>query len=215
MAWTCTQVEERLSDFLDGALPPAEARELEAHAASCAHCGPLVARVRGMLARVHELEAVEAPPYLEARIIKATLGPRGMKAAGGGWRNWLKPLLQPQFALGAAAALCSLAVVLQFVVPVRWKKTAFEPGEVFFNANRQAHLVYSRGVKYVNDLRVVYEIQSRLRPEPPPEAEPEPPVESPHSSAPQQKSQDGKPGHSANPERYCFAVAFMPMMGGN
>jgi hypothetical protein len=29
-------------------------------------------------------------------------------------------------------------------------------------ANRQAHLVYAHGAKFVNDLRLVYEIQSRF-----------------------------------------------------
>ena len=37
------------------------------------------------------------------------------------------------------------------------------PASVFHNADRQAHLVYARGTKFVSDLRVVYEIQSRLR----------------------------------------------------
>jgi hypothetical protein len=31
------------------------------------------------------------------------------------------------------------------------------------NISRQAHLQYAHAVKYVSDLRVVYEIQSRLR----------------------------------------------------
>ncbi len=39
------------------------------------------------------------------------------------------------------------------------------PARLYRNADRQAHLVYARGARYVNDLRVVYEIQSRLRPE--------------------------------------------------
>jgi len=34
---------------------------------------------------------------------------------------------------------------------------------MYHNADRQAHLVYARGTKFVSDLRVVYEIQSRLR----------------------------------------------------
>ncbi len=34
---------------------------------------------------------------------------------------------------------------------------------VYRNADRQAHLVYARGSKFVSDLRVVYEIQARFR----------------------------------------------------
>jgi hypothetical protein len=34
---------------------------------------------------------------------------------------------------------------------------------VYLNASKQFHLKLASGVKYVSDLRVVYEIQSRLR----------------------------------------------------
>ena len=218
MTWTCTQVEERLSDYLEHSLAGEEARQLEAHAEGCAQCGPLVAQVRGMLARMQALEEVPAPSNLAERILEATLGPRKPKP---GWRamfGWMRPVLRPQFALGIAAAAFSLAMVAQFAMPVRWKKAAYNPAQVVFSADRQVHLVYSRGVKYVNDLRVVYEIQSRLRPDAPPEGAPQPPVDeprssSPHSTGPQQKSeQGGAPGHSANPARYCLATELVPLL---
>jgi hypothetical protein len=47
-----------------------------------------------------------------------------------------------------------------------WKKPKLadlSPVNIARNTNRQAHLAYARGTKYVSDLRVVYEIQSRLR----------------------------------------------------
>jgi hypothetical protein len=218
MTWTCTQVEERLSDYLEHELAGDEARQLEAHAESCAQCGPLVTQVRGMLARMQELEEIPAPPYLVERIVEATMGPRKPKAGWHSMFGWMRPLLRPQFALGVAAVAFALVMVAQFVMPVRWKKTAYNPAQVVFSANRQVHLVYSRGVKYVNDLRVVYEIQSRLRPEAPPEGTPQPPVESPQSSSPhslgtQKKSEpEGNPGHSANPARYCLATEFAPAL---
>jgi hypothetical protein len=37
------------------------------------------------------------------------------------------------------------------------------PSNIYRNTNRQVHLAYARGTKYISDLRVVYEIQSRLR----------------------------------------------------
>ena len=43
------------------------------------------------------------------------------------------------------------------------KLADLRPANVYRNADRQVHLVYARSVKYVSDLRVVYEIQSRLR----------------------------------------------------
>jgi hypothetical protein len=47
-----------------------------------------------------------------------------------------------------------------------WRKPKLadlHPVTIYRNTDRQAHLVYARGTKFVSDLRVVYEIQSRLR----------------------------------------------------
>jgi hypothetical protein len=47
-----------------------------------------------------------------------------------------------------------------------WKKPKIadlSPVNIVRNTNRQAHLAYARSTKYVSDLRVVYEIQSKLR----------------------------------------------------
>ena len=65
-------------------------------------------------------------------------------------------------------------------------KADLNPMSMFRATNRQAHLTYARGVKFVNDLRVVYEIQSRLQGSP---AAPAP--------APQRRDQSSQP---ATPE---------------
>ena len=43
------------------------------------------------------------------------------------------------------------------------KLADLRPAAIYQSADRQAHRVLARSVKYVSDLRVVYEIQSRLR----------------------------------------------------
>ena len=43
------------------------------------------------------------------------------------------------------------------------KLADLHPTNVYRNADRHLHLVYASSVKYVSDLRVVYEIQSKLR----------------------------------------------------
>ena len=42
------------------------------------------------------------------------------------------------------------------------KLADLRPATIYRNADRQAHLVYARSTKFVSDLRVVYEIQTRL-----------------------------------------------------
>jgi len=51
---------ERLSDYLDGDLPPGEVRLLETHLAACAECAALVAEIRRVMARAQALE--DLPP---------------------------------------------------------------------------------------------------------------------------------------------------------
>src|ERR1700747_1938376 len=69
------------------------------------------------------------------------------------------------FAYGA----CSLAATYLMIVTVsgvNWKKPKLadlSPVNVSRNVNRQVHLGYARSTKYFSDLRVVYEIQSKLR----------------------------------------------------
>jgi hypothetical protein len=206
MEWTCLQSEERLSDYLENALTREEVRAFEAHAKGCPACEPMILLVRDMLAQIHGLEEIEPPAHLTRRILDATSGPRKQASSWGGWLQWLRPVLRPQFALGAAAAAFSLAIALQFALPVRWKKAALSPQEIYHGVDRQTHLVYARGVKYVNDLRVVYEIQSRLRPEAPEEQ-----PAHPHASSPEQKSeQNVTPGHSSNRTYQYVALDVLP-----
>ena len=166
MSWNCAQIEERLSDYLDNLLSADERAEFERHAAGCARCNPLVARVGGIVRRVQSLEPIEVPPRLISSILDQTLGPR---ASQHGWRDWLAwatTLLQPRFAMGLATAAASLVILLYAsgLNPAKIRKADLNPVNIYRSANRQSHLVYARGVKYVNDMRVVYEIQSRLRP---------------------------------------------------
>lgn len=194
MSWNCTQIEERLSDFLDGALSAEERQEFSAHAATCLNCAPLVRHVSDVVAGMQSLEELEVPPQLIPNILEQTLGKRRTRAiseAGRGWRAWLPTLWQPRFAAGALSLATAAAMLIYMAgaLPSRAsKKTPWNPMEMMRAVNRNVHLTYARGAKFVNDLRVVYEIQTRLRTEAPPASE-SAPGSSPSNSAPQQKSE--------------------------
>jgi anti-sigma factor (TIGR02949 family) len=65
----CAQVERRLWEYLDGALPAKEAAAVRAHLAGCAGCGPACRCCRAFLALVSRAAvAGAAPPDLEARV---------------------------------------------------------------------------------------------------------------------------------------------------
>jgi hypothetical protein len=165
MNWTCDLIESRLSDYLDGLLAGPERAEFEAHAASCADCGPLLASVRSLVGEMHAMEEVEAPPRLVYAILDKTLGPRETVSGWEAFLNVVRGLATPKFAYGAASVFATLLIVASSLgISFRNPKLAdLRPATVYRTADRQVHLVFARSVKYVSDLRVVYEIQSRLR----------------------------------------------------
>jgi anti-sigma factor RsiW len=160
MTWTCEQTEARLSDYLDGLLQPIEQTAFDLHVNACERCTPLVAAVSHVLGTLHTLEQVEPSPQLASSILAATLGPQS-------WRNakrWLRGFQSPRFVYSAVSVAATFIVVLT-ASGFSWKKPKLAdlaPTTIYRNADRQAHLVYARSTKFVSDLRVVYEIQSRM-----------------------------------------------------
>jgi anti-sigma factor RsiW len=199
MEWNCTLTEDRLSDYLDGTLSGEEAAAFEAHAATCAKCAKLVAEVRGLVTRMQKLEPLAAPPMLVTRIVNATIGPQKQSA---GWKNvlaWRPAVLQPRFALGLVTVAATILILMYTAgfTPTRWKHADLSPATVLRTANRQAHLTFAKSAKFVNDLRVVYEIQTRLQPETQPQSAPAVPPQNPSPANPQDRSQTSPhPGHS-------------------
>ncbi|MGC1171569.1 MAG: zf-HC2 domain-containing protein [Candidatus Acidiferrales bacterium] len=227
MDWNCVLTEERLSDHLDGLLSPDEAAAFAAHVAGCEQCGKLVARVGGLVNSIQRLESLEAPPQMVTKILDATLGPRTQKQSWGRWFTWIPVLWQPRFTMGVATVVATLLIVVYTsgFSPTKLKKMDLNPASMFRAANRQAHLTYARSAKFVNDLRVVYEIQSRLQPESEqePSATPAPAPEQNKqqqpSTDPQEKSQTAPhPGHTQARGGAMFAVmldgSWMATIGG-
>jgi anti-sigma factor RsiW len=186
MNWTCELTEARLSDYLDGFLEPSEQAAFDLHVNACERCTPLVAGVSHVLGTLHTLEQVEPSPQLVNSILTATLGPQS-------WRNakrWLRSLQSPRFVYSAVSVAATFIVILT-ASGFSWRKPKLAdlaPATIYRNADRQAHLVYARGTKFVSDLRVVYEIQSRLRPD-------NDLPTTPASTAPQ-SSPSGQPGRT-------------------
>jgi hypothetical protein len=109
---------------------------------------------------LHKLEPVEPSPQLINSILTATQGPQT-------WRNakrWLRGLQSPRFVYSAVSVAATF-IVLFTSLGFSWRKPKLAdlaPATVFRKANSHAHLFYAHSVKFVSDLRVVYEIQSRM-----------------------------------------------------
>jgi anti-sigma factor RsiW len=164
MQWTHELTEERLTDYLEGLLQPEERIAFDAHVSACAQCAPLVASVSHLLNDLHGMDELETPPRLVYAILDSTLGPRETVT---GWRAalaWLGSLANPRVGYGFVTVAATLMIVIS-ASGFSWRKPKLadlRPATIYRNFDRQTHLVYARGTKFVSDLRVVYEIQSRL-----------------------------------------------------
>jgi hypothetical protein len=113
-----------------------------------------------------ESAAEVAPPAeLVTRILFAAPWRRN-KPAPTGLRNWLgrwfSPILQPKFAMGAAMTILSFSLLSQ-LTPVRQLRAAdLEPKAVWRGLENRVLGAWDRSVKFYDNLKFVYQIQSTL-----------------------------------------------------
>jgi len=162
--WTHEEIEARLTDYLEGLLQPEEQRAFDVHISTCAQCEPLLASVSHLLIDLHSMDEIEPPPRLVYAILDKTLGPRETVS---GWRAalaWLRALANPRVGYGFASVAATFLIVVSSS-GFNWRKPRLadlKPASIYRHADQKVHLVYGKGTKFVSDLRVVYEIQSRL-----------------------------------------------------
>ncbi len=167
----CPEFESILADYLDGTLSASERAAVELHAAECAGCGDFMAEVKGGVALLGRTPEVEPPEELITRIaFQAPVGRvRGPWERHTLWsrfsEKWLQPILQPRFVMGAAM------LVLSFTMLERCTGTRVEriqsadinPVRIFDGMELKAARTKDRLFKYYENLRVVYEVEARLR----------------------------------------------------
>lgn len=207
MSWDCARIEEHLSDYLEGRLPSDEAAAIEAHARSCARCAEWADARRATL-WLREMEALESPPGLETRILALTVGPPAEETLGALLERGWRAMLQPRFAFGLVVALISLSLLFNAAgISVKEFSVAdLNPVNIYRNVDRHAHLLYARGVRFVNDLRLVYEIRSRLE-ELQAGQEPPAPAPAPVVPDPNTPKEDKKPESSVERGRARWLLA--------
>lgn len=191
MNWNCAQLDERLSEYLDGQLTREELAAAEAHARGCARCAEWLDARRAAL-WLRQVEHLESPPGLETRILALTVAPQPRVTFWESLQSAWRLVATPRFALGLSTGMLSLLLVMNvFGISLRDVRAAdLSPGNMYRAANRKAFQTYAWGVRYVNDLRVVYEIRSRLEEMQPEAAEPPPTPAKTAPAAPEPKKKD-------------------------
>ncbi len=173
---TCAELEILLCDYVDGTLHAAERTALENHLAGCPACKQLAEDVAGVTAFFERVPDVEPPAELMTRILHhAPMGPGAVaerlssdprpswakRLFGGFFQGWL----QPRYVMGMAMTILSFSMLARFahIEPRQLRPADLDPVKVWQGIDDHSHRLYDRGMKYYDNLRLVIEIQSRLR----------------------------------------------------
>ena len=161
----CAESEIAICGYVDGTLAPAQKAELERHLAECPACAGVARDSAAAVAFMGRAEAVEPPPELITRILFE--GPwNAGKAKPAVWRKWmtaaLTPILQPKFAMGMAMTILSLAMLWRSVGPAPLRARDLRPSRIWATLEDRGVYAWGRTVKFYENLKFVYEIQSTL-----------------------------------------------------
>ncbi len=173
---TCAELEILLCDYVDGTLRVEERTALESHLSGCPACTQLAEDVMGVKAFFERVPQVEPPAELLTRISHhAPMGPGAIverhpsdpapswvkRIFGGFFQGWL----QPRYVMGMAMTILSFSMLARFahIEPRQLKPSDLDPVKVWQGIDDHSHRVYDRAMKYYDNLKLVIEIQSRLR----------------------------------------------------
>jgi hypothetical protein len=174
----CSEFDALLSQAIDGTLSGERLTAFEAHGRECKLCGPLLQEAEAGHSRLKGLEEVEPPAELVNNILLRTTGVQSARLHPGeqpasSWmdrvRDWgamiVSPLVavakQPRFAMSFGMAFFTLSVTLS-VGGV--KLSDLRHVDLRPSALRRTYFETSgRVVKYYENIRFVYEIESRVR----------------------------------------------------
>jgi anti-sigma factor RsiW len=161
----CADIEILICDYVDGTLAPAQKAEVERHFAVCPACAELARDSAAAVSFMQSAADVEPPPELITRLLFDSPWGKGKQKSK--WREWvgalLSPILQPKFAMGMAMTILSLSMLARFV-PVRQLRPAdLRPSEVWNGVATRAEYTWGRTVKFYENLKIVYQIQTTLK----------------------------------------------------
>jgi hypothetical protein len=161
----CAELEILICDYVDGTLSAAQKAVVETHLKDCPACAELARDSAEAVAFMERASDVEPPPELITRILfdAPRVQAKIVKAEKGWLGRLVTPILQPRFVMGAAMTVLSFSMLSRFV-PVRQLKPAdLRPSEVWASLDDRSHRAWARTVKYYENLKVVYQIQTLLR----------------------------------------------------
>lgn len=234
----CAEFERTLSDALDEKLDAQSLEGFQIHARSCSVCGPLLTEADAGRRWLKSLEDVEPSPRLIENILVATSGldtsrvgaarrlgsqvtwvERFRDWAGSAFAPAFAVARQPRFAMSFGMAFFSLSISLSLagVKLTDLRHVDLRPSAV----KRNYYETSGRVVKYYENIRFVYEIESRVREfkqatvpaEPPPEPKTKPRKD--NTSEQPEKRQDRNYSQEDNQPVLALIPTDPPVVTGN
>jgi hypothetical protein len=175
----CAEFDLLLTEALDGTLAGPEMERFRAHAQVCSDCGPLFAEIDGGRRLLKSLAEVEPPAHMVNNILAATCGLDTARINAPAvtvkptWadrvRQWLEPVFapvyatvrQPRFVMSFGMAFFSISMALNLagVKLTDVEHIDLRPSAIV----RGYHMTSGRVVKYYENIRFVYQIESKVR----------------------------------------------------
>ena len=170
----CSEWEAMLADALDGALHGTKLAGFEAHQQACPICRVQYEEAAAGLHWLKELEEVEVPRNLVHNILVHTVGALPVErekvvvASESWWGQWkgrmapvFGPLVSPRFAMTFGMAFFSITMLLNIagfhVSDLRHIDLSSK------GLQKSYYTTQARVVRYYENMRLVYEIESRMR----------------------------------------------------
>jgi len=175
----CNEFDALLSEALDQRLAGAKLASFQTHAGKCPMCGPLLREAGEGQRWLKSLPEAEPPAYLVNSILAATSGLDTVRMGrmaipvGTSWldraRAWMGSVTtpvfavirQPRFAMSFGMAFFSLSITLSLagVRLADLRHADLRPSAI----RRSYYETSGRVVKYYENIRFVYQIESRVR----------------------------------------------------
>jgi hypothetical protein len=177
----CHEFDILLADALDGALAGQKLDRFQAHRRDCPACGPLFAEAEAGRKWLKDLTEVEPPAGLVENVLASTTGiashrlghfapatqprvswlDRVQAWASGAIQPVWATARQPRFAMSFGMAFFSLSVALSVagVKPSDLRQISLRPAAM----RHTYYATQARVVRYYENIRFVYEVESRVR----------------------------------------------------
>jgi hypothetical protein len=174
----CDDWESLLADAMDGALSAADQAAFDRHASECALCAQMLKETeQGRDWMKYLAEEPEVPAGLLEKILTRTnQGPEAGAAAPAmslpprpAWRRVFLPavrqVVEPRLLMTAAMAFFSIALTLNLsgIRLTQLRAQDFQPSRMKATLTRQFYSTNAQVTKYYENLRLVYEMESRVR----------------------------------------------------